>query len=103
MAVSRRCSSSRHRLPPIEYVGGPLPFSQLSLTHSLTHSLPLAHVFQSTMICSVCSDRQKDTVIKKCMHIFCSPCIQKNLQSRERRCPGCNIKFSESDVATLWL
>ena len=48
--------------------------------------------------CSVCSTRLKDRMITRCNHLFCSECIQENLASRHRKCPGCGGKFSENDV-----
>ncbi|KAL6070266.1 E3 ubiquitin-protein ligase BRE1B [Balamuthia mandrillaris] len=53
--------------------------------------------------CPVCNDRLKDTVITRCMHVFCSPCIQKNLSTRHRKCPGCGKSFGEKDVQSIYL
>uniref|UniRef100_A0A0D3HGQ7 E3 ubiquitin protein ligase n=1 Tax=Oryza barthii TaxID=65489 RepID=A0A0D3HGQ7_9ORYZ len=48
--------------------------------------------------CGVCFDRPKEVVITKCFHLFCSPCIQRNLEIRHRKCPGCGTPFGQSDV-----
>ncbi|CAK9184407.1 unnamed protein product [Ilex paraguariensis] len=48
--------------------------------------------------CGVCFDRPKEVVIVKCYHLFCNPCIQRNLEIRHRKCPGCGIAFGQSDV-----
>lgn len=48
--------------------------------------------------CNVCHERQKDVIITKCMHMFCRPCIQRNLDSRSRKCPGCGAAFGTKDV-----
>ncbi|GAB2271335.1 hypothetical protein Dimus_006176 [Dionaea muscipula] len=48
--------------------------------------------------CSVCFDRPKDVVIVKCYHLFCNQCIQRNLEIRHRKCPGCGTAFGQSDV-----
>ncbi|KAF0928811.1 hypothetical protein E2562_010680 [Oryza meyeriana var. granulata] len=48
--------------------------------------------------CGVCFDRPKEVVITKCFHLFCSPCIQRNLEIRHRKCPGCVTPFGQSDV-----
>ena len=48
--------------------------------------------------CNVCHERQKDVIITKCMHMFCKPCIQRNLDSRLRKCPGCGAAFGTKDV-----
>ncbi|CAL5023690.1 unnamed protein product [Urochloa decumbens] len=48
--------------------------------------------------CGVCFDRPKEVVITKCFHLFCLPCIQKNLEIRHRKCPGCGTPFGQNDV-----
>lgn len=48
--------------------------------------------------CNVCHERQKNVIITKCMHMFCKPCIQRNLDSRNRKCPGCGLAFGTKDV-----
>ncbi|XP_066378709.1 E3 ubiquitin-protein ligase BRE1-like 2 isoform X3 [Miscanthus floridulus] len=48
--------------------------------------------------CGVCFDRPKEVVITKCFHLFCSPCIQRNLEIRHRKCPGCGTPFGQNDV-----
>ncbi|XP_052183400.1 E3 ubiquitin-protein ligase BRE1-like 2 isoform X2 [Diospyros lotus] len=48
--------------------------------------------------CGVCFDRPKEVVITKCYHLFCSPCIQRNLELRHRKCPGCGTAFGQNDV-----
>lgn len=53
--------------------------------------------------CPVCNDRMKDTVITRCFHVFCNPCIKKNLALRHRKCPGCAQPFGEKDVQSIYL
>ncbi|KAJ4839600.1 hypothetical protein Tsubulata_040519 [Turnera subulata] len=53
---------------------------------------------KSILKCSVCSDRPKEVVIVKCYHLFCNQCIQRNLEIRHRKCPGCGTAFGQSDV-----
>ncbi|XP_044354668.1 E3 ubiquitin-protein ligase BRE1-like 2 [Triticum aestivum] len=48
--------------------------------------------------CGVCFDRPKEVVIAKCFHLFCSTCIQRNLELRHRKCPGCGTPFGQNDV-----
>ncbi|XVF69769.1 hypothetical protein PTKIN_Ptkin11bG0108500 [Pterospermum kingtungense] len=48
--------------------------------------------------CGVCFDRPKEVVIVKCYHLFCYPCIQRNLEIRHRKCPGCGTAFGQNDV-----
>ncbi|GJP44851.1 hypothetical protein CLOM_g4257 [Closterium sp. NIES-68] len=59
--------------------------------------------YKSIMKCSVCHDRQKEVVITKCFHLFCSPCIQKNLELRHRKCPGCGVPFGQNDVRNVYI
>ncbi|XP_058209785.1 E3 ubiquitin-protein ligase BRE1-like 2 [Rhododendron vialii] len=53
---------------------------------------------KAVLKCSVCFDRPKEVVIVKCFHLFCNPCIQRNLEIRHRKCPGCGTAFGQSDV-----
>lgn len=53
---------------------------------------------KSILKCGVCFDRPKEVVIVKCYHLFCNPCIQRNLEIRHRKCPGCGAAFGQSDV-----
>ncbi|KAL8529090.1 hypothetical protein ACS0TY_006526 [Phlomoides rotata] len=48
--------------------------------------------------CGVCLDRPKEVVIVKCFHLFCNQCIQRNLEIRHRKCPGCGTAFGQNDV-----
>ncbi|OMO57925.1 Zinc finger, RING-type [Corchorus olitorius] len=50
--------------------------------------------------CGVCFDRPKEVVIVKCYHLFCNPCIQRNLEIRHRKCPGCGTAFGQNDVSS---
>ncbi|PKI34721.1 hypothetical protein CRG98_044899 [Punica granatum] len=51
--------------------------------------------------CSVCLDRPKQVVIVKCFHLFCNQCIQKNIELRHRKCPGCGTAFGQNDVRAV--
>ncbi|KEH42364.1 putative aminoacyltransferase, E1 ubiquitin-activating enzyme [Medicago truncatula] len=55
-------------------------------------------VCKNMIKCTVCSDRPKEVVIVKCYHLFCNPCIQRNLELRHRKCPACGTAFGQSDV-----
>lgn len=59
--------------------------------------------YKAILKCSVCHDRPKEVVITKCFHLFCSPCIQKNLEMRHRKCPGCGILFGQNDVRNVYI
>lgn len=53
--------------------------------------------------CSLCDVRDKNVVITRCYHTFCRECIESNLASRNRACPGCNKLFNPSEVQTIYL
>jgi len=53
--------------------------------------------------CQVCETNQKNQIITRCSHAFCDKCLTANIQSRNRKCPSCGLKFAESDVAPLYL
>jgi E3 ubiquitin-protein ligase BRE1 len=59
--------------------------------------------YKAILKCSVCHDRPKEVVITKCFHLFCGPCIQRNLEIRHRKCPGCGIPFGQSDVRNVYI
>lgn len=52
--------------------------------------------------CSVCHARMKDRIITKCNHLFCSHCIEANLNTRHRKCPGCGDRFGVNDVKPFY-
>ncbi|KAL8151108.1 hypothetical protein V2J09_020916 [Rumex salicifolius] len=53
---------------------------------------------KAVLKCGVCFDRPKEVVIVKCFHLFCNRCIQRNLEIRHRKCPGCGTAFGQNDV-----
>lgn len=53
--------------------------------------------------CGVCNSKQKDCIITKCWHIFCSACIKANLDTRHRKCPACGAAFGQADVRQIYL
>nr|XP_024399175.1 E3 ubiquitin-protein ligase BRE1-like 2 isoform X3 [Physcomitrium patens] len=59
--------------------------------------------YKAILQCSVCHDRNFQAVITKCYHLFCSPCIQRSLDSRHRKCPGCGVPFGQNDVRTVYI
>jgi E3 ubiquitin-protein ligase BRE1 len=53
--------------------------------------------------CPICNDNMKDTVITRCFHVFCNPCVKSRIQLRNRKCPGCAKPFGDSDVHSIYL
>ncbi|EIN11960.1 BRE1-domain-containing protein [Punctularia strigosozonata HHB-11173 SS5] len=52
--------------------------------------------------CSTCKMRMRNTVITKCMHSFCKECVDARIQTRQRKCPACNLQFAQTDAQTLF-
>ena len=53
--------------------------------------------YKTMMGCNVCKQRDKSCVITKCFHMFCRECIDTRIATRQRKCPGCALVFSEND------
>ncbi|KAE9614953.1 putative aminoacyltransferase, E1 ubiquitin-activating enzyme [Lupinus albus] len=58
-------------------------------------------VCKNMIKCTVCYDRLKEVVIVKCCHMFCSQCIQRNIELRHRKCHACGTAFGQSDVRSV--
>ncbi|CAK9782402.1 BRE1-domain-containing protein [Cutaneotrichosporon oleaginosum] len=52
--------------------------------------------------CSCCDINFKQQVIVKCMHTFCKECLDKRIETRQRKCPACASVFSKEDCKTLY-
>ncbi|OSX66316.1 hypothetical protein POSPLADRAFT_1043769 [Postia placenta MAD-698-R-SB12] len=44
----------------------------------------------------------RNTVITKCMHSFCKSCVESRIATRQRKCPACNLAFSQGEVQQLY-
>ncbi|GKY99027.1 hypothetical protein MPSEU_000858400 [Mayamaea pseudoterrestris] len=60
-------------------------------------------VLKSKLACPVCHYRDKECIILRCRHLHCKHCVEERITSRNRKCPTCNNKFTEKDVADIWL
>ena len=58
--------------------------------------------YKTMMGCNVCKQRDKACVITKCFHMFCRECIDTRIATRQRKCPGCALAFSENDVQNIY-
>ncbi|KAI0093033.1 BRE1-domain-containing protein [Irpex rosettiformis] len=56
----------------------------------------------SLLKCSTCKMNMRNTVITKCMHSFCKNCVNERIASRQRKCPACNLPFSQGEVQQLY-
>jgi E3 ubiquitin-protein ligase BRE1 len=60
-------------------------------------------IYKELLKCNSCHVRQKDTVLTKCMHVFCKHCIDARLETRQRKCPNCGEPFGMNDVKQIFL
>jgi len=56
----------------------------------------------SILKCSTCKQNMRNTVITKCMHSFCKACVDARISTRQRKCPACNLAFSQGEVQQLF-
>lgn len=59
--------------------------------------------YREILKCSICLDRRKEVVIGKCYHLFCNPCVQKIIETRQRKCPVCAASFGVNDVKPVYI
>ncbi|KAK9911102.1 hypothetical protein M0R45_035025 [Rubus argutus] len=59
--------------------------------------------YREILKCDICLDRTKQVVITKCYHLFCNPCVQKVVESRQRKCPKCSVSFGPNDVKSVYI
>lgn len=60
-------------------------------------------VLKSRLACPVCHYRDKECIILRCRHMHCKQCVDERISNRSRKCPTCNVKFSENEVGDVWL
>lgn len=59
--------------------------------------------YKDILKCSICVDKPKEVVITKCYHLFCNSCVQRVIESRQRRCPACSTSFGANDVKPVYI
>ncbi|KIJ49660.1 hypothetical protein M422DRAFT_66121 [Sphaerobolus stellatus SS14] len=52
--------------------------------------------------CSTCHQNLRSHVLTKCMHTFCKDCVQARIDTRQRKCPACNMGFSMGEFQQLY-
>uniref|UniRef100_A0A0K0ECM4 E3 ubiquitin protein ligase n=1 Tax=Strongyloides stercoralis TaxID=6248 RepID=A0A0K0ECM4_STRER len=58
---------------------------------------------QSALSCCCCKENRKDTIITKCLHMFCSKCVTQVIETRKRKCPSCATSFGVGDYKPISL
>ena len=60
-------------------------------------------VLKGRLSCPVCHYRDKECIILRCRHMHCKQCVDECISNRSRKCPTCNVKFSENEIGDVWL
>ncbi|KAJ3853747.1 hypothetical protein EV368DRAFT_38287 [Lentinula lateritia] len=55
------------------------------------------------LMCSTCNLKFRDTILTKCCHTFCRPCVDARISSRQRKCPACGLGFAQSEVLKIYM
>ncbi|OUM69680.1 hypothetical protein PIROE2DRAFT_37965, partial [Piromyces sp. E2] len=59
--------------------------------------------YKALLKCPSCNIKFKNHVLTRCMHVFCKECIDKRIESRQRKCPTCQEPFGKQDIKQIWL
>jgi E3 ubiquitin-protein ligase BRE1 len=77
--------------------------SDESATFSVDQLQTQVKFLKNRLGCPVCHYRDKECIIMRCRHMHCKQCVEERVSNRSRKCPTCNLKFSENDVQDVWL
>ena len=58
--------------------------------------------YREMIHCNICKINVKNVVINKCFHFFCKECVERTLETRNRKCPICREAFSQNDVNEIF-
>ena len=58
--------------------------------------------YKNILKCSACMNNFKSHVITSCWHIFCEECIKSRIETRQRKCPTCQIPFGQENYKPLY-
>ncbi|CAG8452733.1 7410_t:CDS:10 [Diversispora eburnea] len=62
----------------------------------------LLEAYETKWKCSTCNIRFKDHCVFICMHAFCKQCLDKQVESRNRKCAKCGQQFSKTDIRQIF-
>lgn len=60
-----------------------------------------ARKWDDRMKCSICKEREKDTILQNCLHMFCNECVRNIYSSRSRKCPIDGGKFTDQEYKKI--
>uniref|UniRef100_A0A5S6PZU2 E3 ubiquitin protein ligase n=1 Tax=Trichuris muris TaxID=70415 RepID=A0A5S6PZU2_TRIMR len=55
------------------------------------------------LTCPSCKVNRKDATLLKCFHVFCSSCLKKRYDTRQRKCPKCTQAFGINDIKRIFI
>jgi len=59
--------------------------------------------FKQKLTCPCCSFRRKNAILLRCYHVFCLECLTLRYETRQRKCPKCNLPFGPNDFKKIYL
>ncbi|KAI8904426.1 hypothetical protein EDD86DRAFT_213406 [Gorgonomyces haynaldii] len=80
----------------VESLSKPVSANEIAMQRQLEE-------YRLLLKCQSCNINFKSHVLLKCMHTFCFDCIDKMVQSRQRKCPSCALAFGKEDVRQVYL
>ena len=61
--------------------------------------------YREKLYCRICNRVEKDSVLNKCLHVFCGNCLEKicaKSNFSERKCPKCSILIAKGDWSKIY-
>ncbi|CAI4224714.1 unnamed protein product [Auanema sp. JU1783] len=58
---------------------------------------------KEVLTCPSCKVNRKDAILTKCFHVFCLECIKTRYDTRQRKCPKCNVGFGANDFQRAYI
>ena len=55
--------------------------------------------FKQMVICPICSQNRRDSILTSCGHPICRACLQKS----EGVCPICSVPFTEDNIKPFFM
>lgn len=61
--------------------------------------------YKKQVNCTNCQQNPKEMVLISCGHLFCTDCVEREIQQRRRKCPYCQKKYTNEEfkkVLMIW-